>query len=396
MLRFLCAVAVMGAHYGAGFWYAPGRVSHALLNHLGYRPAVRFGLEYGWVGVQIFFVISGVMIARSATNVSQAEFLRRRFLRLVPAAWACATITLAIVAAAGLASSELVLGWVRSMLFVPVGEQIDGAYWTIGVETVFYLVVAAAIGSGGSAARLERVAYGLTLISMAAILAPLLGAAHDPALPPSRASDLLLLTHGSFFAIGIMIAQCQATRPALRHVLTIGIAAIPASIQVVQQARVSAAESTLAVSPAVALAIVAVGGMLVASATRAQPVLVRAIDPGFARWMGKMTYPLYLLHMNIGAVVIAVLVAQGFAVVAAIGIAAAVAIAAAALVARVVEPLIVAQFRRVLDHPYQWPRSRLAAPVPLPRLSLGRGQGARRGADEIGQPRAVAPAVRRD
>jgi peptidoglycan/LPS O-acetylase OafA/YrhL len=360
LLRFLCAIAVMGAHYGSGFWYAPGRVPHALLNEIGYRPVDRFGFEYGWIGVQVFFVISGVMIARSAMHATRAEFLRRRLLRLAPAAWICATLTLAIVAGAGLASTELSLAWARSMLFFPIGEQIDSAYWTIGIELVFYLLVATVIGRTGGASQLESTACGLIIISMLGAAIPLLDATYDFSLPPSRASDLLLLTHGSFFAIGIMIAQCQATRTTLRRVSIIGLAAIPAAIQICNQVRVSTVEAMMVVSPTTALIIGAVAVSLIACAGRTQPVLAAIIDPAVARWLGRMTYPLYLLHMNIGAVAIAVLVANGVAAPAAIGVAACLAILAAALVTAVLEPLLASQLRLFLELRHRWPGSGVA------------------------------------
>ena len=40
---------------------------------------------FGWVGVEIFFVISGFVIANSASKSSATEFLFSRALRLYPA-----------------------------------------------------------------------------------------------------------------------------------------------------------------------------------------------------------------------------------------------------------------------------------------------------------------------
>ena len=44
------------------------------------------GLPSGWVGVQIFFVLSGYVIAASAQSGSAGDFVRSRFLRLFPGA----------------------------------------------------------------------------------------------------------------------------------------------------------------------------------------------------------------------------------------------------------------------------------------------------------------------
>ena len=113
----------------------------------------------------------------------------------------------------------------------------------------------------------------------------------------------------------------------------------------------------MVVSPTTALIIGAVAVSLIACAGRAQPVLAAVIDPAVARWLGRMTYPLYLLHMNIGAVAIAVLVANGVAAPAAIGVAACLAILAAALVTAVLEPLLASQLRLFLELRHRWPGS---------------------------------------
>src|SRR6266516_7176941 len=59
----------------------------------------------GHIGVDIFFVISGFIIAYSAENSSAYEFLRSRIVRLVPAVWIIAPVTLAVAAAIGFSST---------------------------------------------------------------------------------------------------------------------------------------------------------------------------------------------------------------------------------------------------------------------------------------------------
>ena len=66
-------------------------------------------------------------------------------MRLASAAWVCVTITLAALAAALRPDSALLTAWVRSFVFWPAGEQIDAAYWTLGIELAFYLRVPACL-----------------------------------------------------------------------------------------------------------------------------------------------------------------------------------------------------------------------------------------------------------
>src|SRR3954454_12380212 len=75
---------------------------------------------FGWVGVEIFFVISGFVIANSASTSSPGGFLLGRALRIYPAVWVCATATFLILLLFGSGpASELILPYVHAMLMVP-------------------------------------------------------------------------------------------------------------------------------------------------------------------------------------------------------------------------------------------------------------------------------------
>src|SRR5436305_15044411 len=59
--------------------------------HFTWQTENAWLMPCGWVGVQIFFVISGIVIANSAYGATAPSFAFGRFLRLYPAAW-CAVI----------------------------------------------------------------------------------------------------------------------------------------------------------------------------------------------------------------------------------------------------------------------------------------------------------------
>jgi peptidoglycan/LPS O-acetylase OafA/YrhL len=69
----------------------------AIFHFTYYNPNARWGMPFGWVGVEVFFVISGVVIANSASAASPKEFVIGRFLRLYPAAWIAAPLTKAVL-----------------------------------------------------------------------------------------------------------------------------------------------------------------------------------------------------------------------------------------------------------------------------------------------------------
>lgn len=337
LTRFACAALVMGYHYSAAFWSAPdGRVASALHGVAATPvPLARAGL----VGVELFFVISGMVIARSAVGASWQDFLGRRVLRLVPAAWICATLTALVLVIAGQGDATLAADWFRSIRFWPIGAQIDGSYWTLGVECAFYLLVA--LTAVGDARRIALVGWGLGLASAAFwAVCLVLGPAAEPIIT-NQAAILLLLPHGCFFAAGIALAM----RGMRGRTALLTLASTAGMIEIA--AHIGGRQFTLATIAGEAL--FALGLVTLACADRLQPWLARRLEPGNARAIGLMTYPLYLLHQVAGAVLIGVLARSGVPLVVAIGLSVAVMLASAWLVARHAEPALRTALQRLVS-----------------------------------------------
>ena len=99
-------------------------------------------LGSGWVGVQVFFVISGFVIAFSAEKSTPLRFFEARVKRLAPAVWVCAPITAAVLLLTDLSwPTDAVIRVVRTALFVPIDPWVDSVYWTLGIEIAFYAIV---------------------------------------------------------------------------------------------------------------------------------------------------------------------------------------------------------------------------------------------------------------
>lgn len=121
-----------------------------------------FLVEAGQWGVDLFFVISGAVMALAARHEPPGRFVARRALRVVPLYWA---FTLLLVGAAvalpsALQSATVTPGaLVRSLLFVPYRSEgaadpgspqgmapllVPG--WTLNYEMYFYALLAIALG----------------------------------------------------------------------------------------------------------------------------------------------------------------------------------------------------------------------------------------------------------
>ncbi|MFE2584621.1 acyltransferase family protein [Streptomyces sp. NPDC059378] len=151
-LRLLAALMVAVHHY-AGTW----RVDQPA-NLIWNRPVsdimptvFRFG-AYGWIGVEIFFVISGFVICMSCWGRTPRQFFVSRVIRLYPAYWVAIGVTTAVVMALpGVwepqRTREVLLNY--TMLQSGSGvSNIDGVYWTLWSELRFYLLFLAVVATG--------------------------------------------------------------------------------------------------------------------------------------------------------------------------------------------------------------------------------------------------------
>lgn len=138
LLRFVAACAVLLFHYtfrGAG----PDHRSDLAF------PALAPIFKYGYLGVELFFIISGFVILLTALDRNAREFIVSRIVRLYPAYWTCVTATfLAILALGG---TRYTGTWFQYLFNLTMLQEfarvppIDGVYWTLTVELKFYFLV---------------------------------------------------------------------------------------------------------------------------------------------------------------------------------------------------------------------------------------------------------------
>ncbi len=143
----------------------------------GFIPEFLQGIfDRGWVGVQVFFVISGFVIAYSVRNARVtpgyvANYALRRSLRLDPPYWT--TIAFVLLLHAVL---HLGLGWVSLLdepepLSPPLSwwlvlchvlyihkingyDSLSAGFWTLCIEVQFYLLYVTSLGLAQSVGRL--------------------------------------------------------------------------------------------------------------------------------------------------------------------------------------------------------------------------------------------------
>lgn len=126
-----------------------------VLYHYFYRYTELFNSEvqtensfisYGHYGVYLFFIISGFVISMSLSpRTTLKKFARSRFLRLYPVYWVAVCITFITVSFFGLENREVPLTDFLMNFSMMQGflgfQNVDGVYWTLRVELSFYVLI---------------------------------------------------------------------------------------------------------------------------------------------------------------------------------------------------------------------------------------------------------------
>ncbi|MGY2905713.1 acyltransferase family protein [Bradyrhizobium sp. URHC0002] len=172
----------------------------------------------GWVGVAVFFVISGLIMVRSSYNsfgdFEQARrFGTRRILRIVPLYWLVLLVFLMILLARTNAVDLVDL--VKSLLFIPYQSPglsgmrpIASQGWTLNYEMMFYAIFTLSL-------TLKRI-WGLAFIF--AVLTGLVGyhlvswpatPYSDPTTPLQFWTDPIILLFALGMVVGLLEQRAQ-------------------------------------------------------------------------------------------------------------------------------------------------------------------------------------------
>ncbi|MEL0027309.1 MAG: acyltransferase [Perlucidibaca sp.] len=160
--RLIAAYAVLFYHYA----YRGERIG--LVPEVDYGP-LEVWARYGYLGVPLFFMISGYVISITMQGRSTSEFLKARVIRLFPIFWVCCLLTYLLTSWLGTDYATKTLLLNLTMLPEKFGAPlIDGVYWSLAVELYFYAMVAVLILlAGDKAARWLDVVVAIGLLSVA-------------------------------------------------------------------------------------------------------------------------------------------------------------------------------------------------------------------------------------
>jgi len=342
LVRFLCTLMVCAFHLT---WHNPQMVST---------------MPFGWIGVQIFFVISGVVIANSAARATPLQFLRSRFLRLYPAAWLAAIVNFGLLLAVPVATFGAVGVWVDPSLkglafsLALLGNTfLTSAYWTLPIELAFYALILLSI-VGGGARRFVAVARLLVVASLPYVVFLFAATRSAGALGwfdfGYGPKNMLLLRHGIYFATG-MYFWLLNSRHRLAGIdwLLLALALAGAGLEIHTRAAQIVSSYAVGAHGPLSIGFLVAGALAIFAACtcgifvalrHAQAWVPPARLATLVRTLGLVTYPFYLLHEILGGFMLHAGLSRGLPHAAALALAMAAVGVVAWLIVRHGEPVL--------------------------------------------------------
>ncbi|WP_426061820.1 acyltransferase family protein [Hymenobacter sp. B1770] len=290
LFRFLAALAVVLYHYTHRAYGADN------LSPVAY-PELSPVTRYGYLGVQLFFIISGYVVLLSAQGKTVRQFFVSRVQRLYPAFWVACTLTFLVVRFWGtgplneLSAPLLNVGTIQYLQNLTMLQEfwgqvnVDQAYWSLTVEISFYFLISLLI----SYKLMSHINFAIGLLLGYSIVAPYLNEAN------TAFHYLFFPQHAPYFIAGMLfyLMQQPAGRTRVRYALM-----LVAYLLAMRYSRYGIAEH--GVQEAIVLSVVTSFFFLVGL------VAFGSLNFGRQEWLAKLgavTYPLYLLHGYIGYVV---------------------------------------------------------------------------------------------
>ncbi|MBC8998596.1 acyltransferase [Pseudomonas sp. N40(2020)] len=282
LLRFLAAIAVVFFHY-AFRGYAKGDMS-VMPYPLLAEPA-----KYGYLGVELFFMISGFVILMTASSNNLKVFFISRVVRLCPAFWVCCTLTFLFILAIGQPRFTATLyQYLINMTLLGdlMGvEQIDGVYWSLFVEIKFYLMISILLGFK----KIEKIEPCLVLWLLVSATAEILVF--------EKLRSILITDYAAYFIAGATFYLIWAKGFTVARILLLLGALALACFTAIAWAESIESKYSTEYDPLIICGVIFLFFM-----TFLLIVTNKTAAIGRLNWtaLGALTYPLYLLHQMIG------------------------------------------------------------------------------------------------
>lgn len=285
----MSALCIVGYHYTTRYTEISGGKGFAI------------SVPWGFMAVSVFFVLSAFLTAYGNTEKSTPiQFLIRRFSRLWPSFIVCASVTFLVTSFFLPSRGVTWTDFLGNMTMIPgmLGfELVDGAYWTLAYEIIFYILVSLILLAGLWKKRNKIFFVYVLMLFIAFFL--------NDYLPfMNKVNVLIMSDYGQMFAVGIALETLLTSVPADSKEKYLAVCTCLLSL----------GYTFLCRGMAYGIFMMVVVGMTIGA------VKLHCIGGGSKRliwttrplcFVSSISYPLYLLHQNIGYAILEELKKRG-------------------------------------------------------------------------------------
>lgn len=286
LLRFLAAMSVVFFHYTFRGGAADG-MSILSFNELSEVT------KYGYLGVNIFFMVSGFVILMSTYTGEIRRFMISRFTRLYPTFWVCVLMTSLISTLIGedlfqVSFSQVLLN--LTMTPTIFNEQyVDGVYWTLLIELKFYFLIMVVMLLG-LMKYIKTIAFVWAIWSLFYYFIPM----------PYRLHGILFPEFSSYFIAGAMFFLIRHEGVCKNKIIIILLSYVSSVLYVLADSIGQIEHFQTNFSSFVLVAIISLFYLVMFMIATGKSSFV---NRKIFYYFGAVTYPLYLLHQNNGYMV---------------------------------------------------------------------------------------------
>lgn len=260
----------------------------------GFSSPLGFTFPYGKYGVQLFFMLSGLVNAMTLLSKRKSgDFITARCIRILPSYWLIILLNILLFAFIPLYNiTPTVDTTIANLTTMPMlfgFENMEPVTWTLQIEMLFYVFLMTLLATGLLEKPLRTLLVAIIVCLVCCLTFTWFRSAYPGSLWNGRfriVEDLFFMRNMPLFAMGILLNELRCKR-GRAWALWLGIIASGIVFHVIDLREHNP------------LATILMFGLLTASAFGKVPVL---------RWkplvyISFISYSLYLIHNNLGTLV---------------------------------------------------------------------------------------------
>lgn len=287
LLRFLAALSVVLFHYTFRGYSADS------LSNINYFE-ISFITKYGYLGVELFFIISGFVILMTAQSGSVKKFLISRFTRLYPTFWVGVIFSAFFIYLFNSKEFDFTIKqFIINLTMIPQffsEKPIDGVYWTLLIELKFYFLIVLVL-------VFKKLDYIKVFLFLWVLWSVFFYFTHFP----YKLNSILFPTYSSYFVAGAIFFLIKKEGLSFFKILTLIISFISSCLYSVKYLDRQIEHFNTDFSVLIVIIILSIFYIVFLLISLEKSNL---FNRKIYFYLGILTYPLYLIHQNVGYVLI--------------------------------------------------------------------------------------------